>query len=619
MRCSKRHAKPTSACNLFHEQGLLMLKRTHRLAPMILAAALLMGCAPEAPEAPSAVERTGAGTAQAAVAMPDTHSARVSAEILKAGGNAVDAAIAAAFTLAVTLPEAGNIGGGGFMLVHMDGESAFLDYRETAPALADRDMYLGEDGEVITDSTLVGPRSVGIPSTVAGLWAAHQRYGTLPWAELLQPAIALARDGFLVPKHLADQIAEGVENLEGRTNFSTYFGPAAKAGHRLLQPELAHTLERIATDGRDGFYLGKTAELLVAEMERGGGLITFQDLASYEAVWREPLSGAWRGQTVVSAPPPSSGGFALLQLLRGKDLLAEHFEGLAHNSAPYVHLVAELEKRVFADRAEYLGDPAFVDIPIAALLADDYIERRATEVQLDRISAFDSVHPGLAPATPPAETRATLSAMEPADTTHFSIVDAAGNAVSNTYTINWSFGSGVVVEGAGFLLNNEMDDFSAKAGTPNIFGVVGNTANEIQPGKRMLSSMTPTLLLDDAGKVTMVIGTPGGSTIFTSVFQVMVNILDFDMSPEDAVAATRFHHQLLPPDLITHSWANPLSDAVKAELAELGYRTEKHLWEFGNVQVIVRGRDGWQAASDPRGRGESQVLKVEARPSEARP
>ena len=217
-------------------------------------------------------------------------------------------------------------------------------------------------------------------------------------------------------------------------------------------------------------------------MERGDGLITFQDLATYEAVWREPLSGTWRGQTVVSAPPPSSGGFALLQLLRGKDLLAEHFDGLAHNSARYVHLVAELEKRVFADRAEYLGDPAFVDIPIAALLADDYIERRAAEVQLDRISAFDSVRPGLAPAAPPAEIRATLSAMEPADTTHFSIVDAAGNAVSNTYTINWAFGSGVVVEGAGFLLNNEMDDFSAKPGTPNIFGVIGNTANEIQPG-----------------------------------------------------------------------------------------------------------------------------------------
>ena len=264
-----------------------MLKRMHRLVPIILTAALLMGCAPEAPQAPTAVDRTSA-SAQAAIAMPDTHSAQVSREILKAGGNAVDAAIGAAFTLAVTLPEAGNLGGGGFMLVHMDGESAFLDYRETAPALADRDMYLGEDGEVIADSTLVGPRSVGIPSTVAGLWAAHQRYGTLPWAALLQPAIALARDGCLVPKHLADQIAEGVENLEGRTNFPAYFGPAAKAGQRLLQPELARTLERIATDGRDGFYLGKTAELLVAEMERGGGLITFQDLATYEPFGESP-------------------------------------------------------------------------------------------------------------------------------------------------------------------------------------------------------------------------------------------------------------------------------------------------------------------------------------------
>ena len=589
-----------------------MVHRTRRLIPVLMASVLLVGCAPDAAQAPDRTAGVGATPpGAAAVAMPDTHSARVSAEVLEAGGNAVDAAIAAAFTLAVTLPEAGNIGGGGFMLVHMDGESAFLDYRETAPGLADRDMYLGEDGEVEPYASLVGPRAVGVPSTVAGMWAAHQRYGTVPWAELVQPAIDLARNGFVVPKHLADQIAEGVENLEGRTNFPEYFGPAADAGHRLVQSELADTLERIAADGRDGFYLGETAELIVAEMERGGGLISLQDLAGYEAVWRAPLTDAWRGQTLVSAPPPSSGGFALVQLLQSKDLLAEHFEGLEHNSARYVHLVAEIEKRVFADRAEYLGDPAFFDIPLEALLADDYIARRAAEVQLDRISEFESVRPGLAADSTPASTAATLSTVEPADTTHYSIVDADGNAVSNTYTINWAFGSGVVVEGAGFLLNNEMDDFSAKPGAPNIFGVVGNTANEIQPGKRMLSSMSPTLLLDDAGEVTMVIGTPGGSTIFTSVFQVMVNILDFGMSPEDAVAATRFHHQLLPPDLVTHSWANPLRDDVKAELAEMGYRTERHLWEFGDVQVIVRNGDGWQAASDPRGRGESRVFSVD--------
>ena len=589
-----------------------MAFRTSRLLPALLTTTLLIGCSPESSDAPEGAETpTAPQSRAAAVAMPDSHSARVSAEVLEAGGNAVDAAIAAAFTLAVTLPEAGNIGGGGFMLVRMNGESAFLDYRETAPARAERDMYLDEDGEVIPDASLVGPRAVGIPSTVAGMWEAHQRYGTQPWAELVQPAIDLARDGFVVPQHLADRIAEGVENLALRTNFAAYFGSAAVAGHRLVQPELAATLERIAARGRDGFYLGETAELIVAEMQRGGGLITQEDLAGYEARWRTPLSDDWRGQTLVSAPPPSSGGFALVQLLQAKDLLAEHFDGLAHNSAQYVHLVAEIEKRVFADRAEYLGDPAFVDIPIDALLADDYIARRAAEVQVDSISTFESVRPGLASSRTPATTAATLSRVEPADTTHYSIVDAKGNAVSNTYTINWSFGSGVVVEGAGFLLNNEMDDFSAKPGAPNIFGVVGNTANEIQPGKRMLSSMSPTLLLDEDGEVAMVIGTPGGSTIFTSVFQVMVNIIDFGMAPEDAVAATRFHHQLLPPDLVTHSWANPLSDDVKAELAEMGYRTEKHLWEFGDVQVIVCDGERWQAASDPRGRGESRVFEVE--------
>jgi len=592
-----------------------MVLRIERLTPAFLAAALLTACAPEPSRAPGpeATERPAtAAPSTAAVAMPDTHSARVSADVLAAGGNAVDAAIAAAFTLAVTLPEAGNIGGGGFMLVHMEGESAFLDYRETAPARASRDMYLDEDGEVIPNASLVGHRAVGIPSTVAGMWEAHQRYGTLPWAELVQPSIELARDGFVVPQHLAERIAEGVENLALKTNFAAYFGPAANAGHRLVQPELARTLERIAADGRDGFYAGETAELIVAEMQRGGGLITEEDLAGYEAVWRDPLTDAWRGQTLVSAPPPSSGGFALVQLLQTKDLLAEHFEGLEHNSAQYVHLVAEIEKRVFADRAEYLGDPAFVNIPIDALLADEYIARRAAEVQVEGISSFDSVRPGLASDSTPSETAATLSQIEPADTTHYSIVDAAGNAVSNTYTINWAFGSGVVVEGAGFLLNNEMDDFSAKPGAPNIFGVVGNTANEIQPGKRMLSSMSPTLLVDDTGQVNMVIGTPGGSTIFTSVFQVMVNILDFGMTPEDAVAATRFHHQLLPPDLVTHSWANPLSDEVKADLAEMGYRTDKHLWEFGDVQVIVRDGERWRAASDPRGRGESRVFEVAA-------
>ena len=293
----------------------------------------------------------------------------------------------------------------------------------------------------------------------------------------------------------------------------------------------------------------------------------------------------------MSAPPPSSGGWAVIQLLRIKDYLAHEFKGLEHNSAQYIHLVAEIEKRVFADRAEYLGDPDYVDVPMDRLLSDDYLRMRAQEVDPLEISTLEGVAPGL----------------ESMDTTHISIVDIDGNAVANTYTINSWFGSGVVVERAGFLLNNQMDDFSVKPGTLNMYGVVGDTANEIQPGKRMLSSMSPTILLRD-NEVELIVGTPGGSTIFTSVFQVIVNIFDFGMTPLEAVGATRFHHQLLPPDLVTFSPTRPLPDEVIAELAERGYRAEPHYYPFGDVQVVVRDGDSWDAASDPRNRGESRVL-----------
>ncbi|NCF72911.1 MAG: gamma-glutamyltransferase [Gammaproteobacteria bacterium] len=528
--------------------------------------------------------------AQSAVAMPDTYSADVATGILEAGGNAVDASIAAAFSLAVTLPEAGNIGGGGFMLVHMDGESTFIDYRETAPLQAHRDMYLDEQGEVIPRSSLIGHRAAAVPGTVAGMWLAHQRYGTLPWAELLAPAIALAREGFTVPKELADYAAEIVPWHDGAVDFEGRFGKL-RAGEVFRQEDLALTLERIASHGENDFYRGETARLIVDEMNRGGGLITAEDLDRYRAVVREPLRANWRGREVLSAPPPSSGGFAVIQLLKIKDFLSHEFAGVPHNSPQYIHLVAEIEKRVFADRAEYLGDPDYVDVPLDRLLSDEYLRMRANEVNSDVMSEFKEIAPGL----------------ESIDTTHFSIMDEYGNAVSNTYTLNWTFGSGVVVGGAGFLLNDEMDDFSAKPNTPNIFGVVGNTANEIQPGKRMLSSMSPTILLQD-GEVELVIGTPGGSTIFTSVFQNIISIYDFGMSPGEAAGASRFHHQLLPADLITYSPSVPLPNATISALGDRGYRVLPHDWEFGNLQIILRRKDELQAASDPRGRGEARVI-----------
>jgi gamma-glutamyltranspeptidase/glutathione hydrolase len=531
-------------------------------------------------------------TRQAAIAVSDQYAANVAEEILLAGGNAVDAAVATGFALAVTYIDAGNIGGGGFMLIHMDGNAYFLDYRETAPMKAHRDMFLDENGNVVKNSTLIGPRAAGVPGTVAGFWAAHQKFGKLSWKQVLAPAIKLARDGFIPANKLAREVQSHFDWFGTSTNFKEHFSKL-KAGERFKQPALAATLTRIAKNGHDEFYTGETSKLIVNQMERDGGLIDAADLAAYQAIWREPLSANWREYEILSAPPPSSGGFGVIQLLKMKDYLAQAFENVEHNSPQYVHLVAEMEKRVFADRAEYLGDPAFVDIDMTALISDAYIKRRASEVNPDAISKMEEVTPGL----------------ESPNTTHYSILDGDGNAVSNTYTINWAFGSGVVVSGGGFLLNNEMDDFSAKPGVPNIFGVVGNTANEVQPGKRMLSSMSPTLLIKD-NEPHMVIGTPGGSTIFTSVFQIITNIIDFNMSPMDAAGATRFHHQLLPPDLITQSPMRPLSDQTIRGLGEKGYRVEPHGWAFGDIQVIWRDGNKLIPASDSRNRGVSKVIAL---------
>ena len=551
---------------------------------LVAAAALLaLGCTPE-PAAHSAPR------AAAAIAMPDRYSADVAARILADGGNAVDATIASAFVLSVTSPECGNIGGGGFMLARFGDEATFLDFREVAPAAATRDMYLDAHGEVIADASLTGHRAVGVPGTVAGLWAAHQKYGKKPWSELMAPAIKLAESGFEVPPQLEAIMRDQMPRLAATTTFARYFG-SLRTGNAFRQPELAATLHRIATDGAGGFYGGETARLLLAEMRRGGGLVSAEDLAGYKPIWRAPLQAHWRNYEILAAPPPSSGGFAVIQLLKMKDALAAAFAGLAHNSPQYIHLTAEMEKRVFADRAEYLGDPDFVPQRVNELIADDYVAARAAEVDLKAISPATSVHAGL----------------DPHATTYFSIVDRAGNAVAFTYTLNTDFGSGVVVEGGGFLLNNEMDDFSAKPGVANYYGVVGADANAVHPGKRMLSSMSPTILVAN-GEVSMVLGSPGGSTIITSVYQTIIDVLDFHMSAQEAVSATRFHHQLWPPDLITYSISRPLPDDVIRALAHRGYRAEPHPWEIGDLQLIWRDGDEWRAASDPRGRGEARII-----------
>ncbi|PYB81822.1 gamma-glutamyltransferase [Pseudomonas sp. LB-090624] len=526
-----------------------------------------------------------------AVAAPDQYGAQVAADILKKGGNAVDAAVATAFTLAVTYPEAGNIGGGGFMTLFVDGKPYFLDYREVAPKAATRNMYLDDKGEVIENLSLVGVRAAGVPGTVMGLWEAHKKFGKLPWGELLTPAIGYAKNGFKVAEKQYQYRNDAQGMFKTATNFNDYFGNM-KVGELFKQPEMAQTLERIADRGVSEFYQGKTADLLVAQMQADKGLITKEDLKDYKAVWREPMAVSWRGNVVYTAPPPSSGGVALAQLLGIKEDRAADFKGVAHNSAQYIHLLAEIEKRVFADRADYLGDPAFTKVPVDKLVAKDYLAKRAAQVNPKAISDTDKVKPGL----------------EPHQTTHFSIVDKQGNAVSNTYTLNLDYGSGVVVKGAGFLLNDEMDDFSAKPGAANAFGVVGGDANAIEPGKRMLSSMSPSLMTRD-GKVELVIGTPGGSRIFTSIFQVMNNLYDYGMPLDKAVAAQRVHHQLLPKDTIYFDSYAPLTGPVADELKTMGYVLEDQGWEMGDIQAIRVEGAKLETASDPRGRGVGMIVK----------
>ena len=530
--------------------------------------------------------------AAGAVAAPNRYGAEAAAEVLKAGGNAVDAAVATGFVLAVTYPEAGNLGGGGFMTLWVRGKPYFLDYREEAPAAAGADMYLGANGEVVPNLSLVGGLSVGVPGTVRGLWEAHRRFGKLSWARDLAPAIRLAGQGFAVDKAEIEVRDGDRGQFAGATDFDQYFGGMA-AGRTFRQRELASTLRRIAQGGDRGFYEGATAQLIVAQMRRGRvkGLITLADLAGYRAVWRAPIEANWRGFKVITAPPPSSGGIALLQLLEMKQDAAPLFRGVALNSPQYIHLVSEIEKRVFADRAQYLGDPDFVTVPVAALIDPAYAARRAGEIDPAKPSPTSGVRPGL----------------DKPQTTHFSIVDRWGNAVSNTYTLNGDYGSGVVVEGGGFLLNDEMDDFSSKPGAPNLFGVVGGAANAIAPHKRPLSSMTPTILIKD-GAPAMVIGTPGGSRIFTSVFQVLANVYDFNLPLPAALAAPRFHHQLLPENTIFTEPYAPFDKALIQALADRGYRVEAQDFN-GDIEAIAIAGGAPQPASDPRGVGVSLVVR----------
>ena len=493
---------------------------------------------------------------QAMVVTAQPLATQAGLDILRQGGNAIDAAVAVGFALEVVLPDAGNIGGGGF-IVHRSaaGEVHALDYREMAPSGASRDMYVDSSGNV-TDESLLGHLAPGVPGSVAGMYEAWKKYGSLPWATLIAPAITLA-EGHVIDSARSQSIGWEREVFlrfpASRAQFLVN-DSAPPPGTMWRQPDLARTLRLIADSGPDVFYRGQIADLIVAEMQRGGGLITKEDLARYQAKWRLPVQLTYRGYTIYSMPPPSSGGVTMGELLN----ILEGYDSLPRFGTPaYVHIVAEAMRRAFIDRNRYLGDPDFVEMPLDRLLSKEYAA--TLRAQID---------PQHATPTPPA-----TAGGEPSHTTHNSIVDANGNAVAVTTTLNGGFGSGVTVTGAGFLLNNEMDDFTSAPGKPNMFGLVQGEANAIMPGKRMLSAMTPSIVLDTAGALYMVLGTPGGPTIITTVSQVLLNVIDQKMSLADAVAAPRFHHQALPD--IIRSERGGLSDATIQALEAMGHAVDR--------------------------------------------
>jgi gamma-glutamyltranspeptidase/glutathione hydrolase len=561
-----------------------MTKNTLRLLILFF---VIFAC--KSPEPTPEIQR-GVIAQNAMVVAAHPIASKIGMEVMKNGGNAFDAMAATELALAVVYPRAGNIGGGGFMVYRLaNGETGSLDYREKAPLAAHRDMYLDENGEVIPDKSSVGIFSVGVPGTVAGIAAAHKKFGKLPWAEVVQPAIEVARNGYPLTENASKNLNRFQEAFAQHNDFRLPFTADSlwQTGDTIHQPELAETLERIRDEGKAGFYEGKTAELIVAEMQKHNGLISLEDLKSYDAQWRETINFNYRGYQVTSMAPPSSGGICLAQLMEMTE--AFDLKKLGHQSPETIQVMVEAERRAYADRAQYLGDPDFVSIPTDSLLAPAYLTKRMQDFNFDRAGKSSEIQSGVF---------AVMN--ESTETTHYSIVDAEGNAVSVTTTLNSYFGSKVMVFGAGFFLNNEMDDFSAKPGVPNQFGLVGYEANSIAPGKRMLSSMTPTLVSKD-GKLFMVVGTPGGSTIITSVYQTLLNVIDFDMGMQQAVNAPRFHHQWLP-DVVRFE-----PEAFSTELIST-LKSKGYLIEEGNAPVIgqvnailVLPNGTLEGGADPRG------------------
>jgi gamma-glutamyltranspeptidase/glutathione hydrolase len=522
------------------------------------------------------------------VATSHTLATEVALKVLQNGGNAVDAAVTAGFALAVTQPRSGNIGGGGFMLISKgDGSRPeAIDYREKAPSAATETMYQDESGEVVQNRSRFTHLAAGVPGTVAGFAMALERHGTLSLKQALAPAIKLAREGFIVPQRFSEGLEQAQERLQRwpatQATFYKEDGTAWQAGERFRQPALADTLQRIADEGVKGFYQGETAQLIVEEMERHGGLITRQDLEDYQPVVRAPVRGNYRGYDIYSMSPPSSGGTHIVQILN----ILEGFPitELGHNSADTIHYMAEAMKLAYADRSEYLGDTDYVSVPLQGLTSKPYAEELRQSIKPDKARPAGEIRPG------------QPTGYESPETTHFSVVDKWGNAVSNTYTINFSYGSGITVQGAGFLLNNEMDDFSAKPGVPNAYGLIGGEANKVEPGKRMLSSMSPTIVRK-GDRNFLVTGSPGGSRIITTTLQVIMNVIDHGMNIQTAVSAPRIHHQWLPDEIRIEQGIS--ADTVRL-LENRGHKVVTHS-AMGAIQSIMIGEDGTlYGGADPR-------------------
>lgn len=512
-------------------------------------------------------------------------ASKVGVDIMKKGGNAVDAAIAVQFTLAVCYPVAGNIAGGGFMVYRgANGEASTLDYREKAPAAAYADMYLDKNGNAITDLSLLGPLASGVPGSVDGMWEAFNKYSKLKdWKVLIQPSIDAAKYGVVLTEKEANDLNSNKADFDKVNKDKTVFNSKVwKAGDVMKQPDLAKTLIAIRDFGRDGFYKGKVADLIVAEMKRGNGIITHEDLANYNSVWRKPLMTSYRGHDIITMPPPSSGGVVLAQLLQAVE--PYNLREIGFHTPFHLHLFAEAERRSYADRSKHMGDSDFYPVPLEKLMSPAYVYNRMTTFNYEKATPSDRVEAG--------------NTKESDQTTHFNVVDSEGNAVSITTTLNGGYGSNLVIKNAGFLMNNEMDDFSVKPGVPNMFGLIGAEANKIEPGKRMLSSMTPAIVLKNK-KPYIVIGTPGGSTIITSVFQGIVNIIDFDMDAAEAVAAPRFHHQW-KPDMI-YLEKDAISKETRDALTKMGHKLMNRE-KIGRLEAIIIDKNGKKmGGADPRG------------------